>query len=68
MFDRVLSMPRILNIPASSIYRDSEYNRVVNIPDIYASVLNMLLVMDMSGFWIYNGSKYASVRQGSEYT
>ena len=68
MFDRVLSMPRILNIPASSIYRDSEYNRVVNIPDIYASVLNMLLVMDLSGFWIYNGSKDASVSQGSEYT
>ena len=57
MFDRVLNMPRILNIPAFWIYGGSEYT----------SVLNMLLVLNMSGFWIYHGSKDAIVTQGFEY-
>ena len=52
-------MPRILNNPAFWfwIYQGSIYNRV----------LNMLLVLIMSGFWIYHGSKYAWVIQSSEY-
>ena len=33
----------------------------------YASVLNMLLVLNMSRFWIYHGSKYARVTLGVEY-
>ena len=33
----------------------------------YAKALNMLLVLNMSGFWIYQGSKYARVTQGFEY-
>ena len=33
----------------------------------YARVLNILLVLNMSVFWIYHGSKYFRVTQGSEY-
>ena len=31
----------------------------------YARVLIILLVLNMSGFWIYHGSKYARVTHGS---
>ena len=27
----------------------------------------MFLILNMSGFWIYHGPKYATVRQGFEY-
>ena len=42
----------------------SEYTRIVN---TYARVLNMLLVLNMPGFWIYLNSKYARITQGFEY-
>ena len=34
----------------------------------YTRVLNMLLVLNTPGFWIFRSSEYARVRQGSEYT
>ena len=54
MFNRLLNISKILNIPAFWIYRGSEYNRVVNVPGFWMC------------FWfrICQGSRYAS---GSEY-
>ena len=33
----------------------------------YAGVLNMLLVLNMLGFWIYHSFKYVMVLQGSKF-
>ena len=62
MFDRVLNLARILNMPAFWIYRFWVYQGCE-----YARALNMLLVLNMSGFWIYHDSKYARVTQDFEY-
>ena len=54
---RCLHKPWVLNMPEFSIYRDSEYTRV----------LNMFLVLNMLGFWIFHSFKYARFTQGFEY-
>ena len=65
MFDRVLNMPRILNMPAFSIYRWPGF--WIHQDCKYARVLNMLLVLIISGFCIYHGSKYFRVPNMPEY-
>ena len=57
MFDRVLSMPLVLNIPGFWIAQDSEY----------VSGSECVRVSDVTGFWIYKSSEYVRVTQGSEY-
>ena len=55
MFETVLNMPLILNMPGFWIYLGSQYPRVLNVP----------------GFWIYQGSEYTRVLNMppcSEYT
>ena len=47
----------VLNVPKFSMQRSFEYTRV----------LNMFLVLNMSGFWIYHGSEYARFTQGFEW-
>ena len=44
-------------MPEFSIHRGSEYS----------GILNMFLVLNMSGFWIYHGSEYGRFTQGFEY-
>ena len=43
MFDSILNIPRVLNMPAFWIYQGWEYARV----------LNILLVLNMTVFWIW---------------
>ena len=68
MFDKVLSIPSVLNISGFWIGQDSEYvsgsecARVLDIPEFW-----MPLVLNMPGFWIRQSSEYARVTQGSEY-
>ena len=52
---------------------DFEYASVLNIQGLwinqgyeYIRVLNMLLVLNMSRFWLYHG-QHARIAQGSEY-
>ena len=69
MFDKVLSMPPVLNIPGFWIAQDSEYvsgfERARSFG--YTRVLNMPLVLNIWEFWIYQSSEYVTVTQGSEY-
>ena len=51
MFDRVMNMPQILNMPALWIYRGSEYTRVVNMPGFWIFLW----------YWICQGSGYIMV-------
>ena len=51
MFDRVLDMPRILNMPAFWIYGGSEYTKVVNMPGLCKYFC----------FWICHGFGYTMV-------
>ena len=47
---------------------DFEYVRALNIPGFwYTRVPNIFLILNMLGYWIYHGSKYARVTQGFEY-
>ena len=52
MFDRVLSMPPVLNIPGFWIAQDAEY---------------VFVVLTVPEFWIYQNYEYARITQGSEY-
>ena len=58
MFDKVMNVPRILNIHLRSEYATGSE---------FAMVQNMLLALNMTMFWIYRGSEYARVTQVSEY-
>ena len=63
MFDKVLSMPPVLNIPEFWTAQDSEYvsgsecARVLDIPGFWICLW----------FWIYHGSENARITQGSQY-
>ena len=46
------------------ICQSSEYTEVLT---EYTTVLNMFLILNVSGLWIYHVSKYARVKQGFEY-
>ena len=50
MFDRVLNMPLILNMPAFLIYRDSQYTRVVNMRSEYTADFEYVKVLDITQF------------------
>ena len=65
MFDKVLSMPTVLNIPRFWIVSGSKCARVLDTPGFW--IWNMSLVFNMSGFWLYQSSEYARVTQGSEH-
>ena len=71
-------MPRVINMPKFWVYR-----KVLNVGwfpicNRYTAfwinrmcldrVLNISWVLNMSGFWIWQGSEYAKVTQGSKYT
>ena len=56
MFDKVLGMPLVLNMPGFSIAENSEY--------ISGSACAIVLVMP--AFWIYQSFEYASVTHGSK--
>ena len=71
MFEEVVNMHEVLNIPGFWISQGSEYTRVwIYQGSEYARVLNII------GFWIFQGSEYARVLnrpgfwiyQGFEYT
>ena len=63
MFDKVLSMPPVLNSPEFWaclwfwICQSFEYTRVLHIP----------LVLNMPGLWVYQSSEYVRVTQDWEY-
>ena len=63
MFDKVLCMPPVLNIPGFwkclCFWMCQSFG--------YTWVLNMLLILIMPGFWIYQGSEYVRVAQDSEH-
>ena len=65
MLDKILSM--VLNIPGFWIAHDSEYVSGSECARVLDRVLNMLLILYMPGFCIYQSSEYAGVTQGSEY-
>ena len=50
MFDRVLNMPHILNMPAFWIYGSSEYTGVANMPEFCICLC----------FWMCQGSRYTA--------
>ena len=63
MFGKILCMPPVLNIPG---FRRC-FCRWMCQSFGCTRVLNMPLVLNMTGFWIYQSSEYARVTQGSEY-
>lgn len=74
MFDMVLNMLWILKMAVLWICHGSEYIIALDIPGLwlwpgseYTTVLNILLVLHIPRFWIYQSSNYFEVTQGSEY-
>ena len=66
----VLIMPKLLN-------KSCEYGRVLNMQVLHSilniaricldRVLNIFWVVNMPGFWMWQGCEYARVTQGSKY-
>ena len=63
MFEKVMIMCPVLNIPGLRVGQNSEYISGFEC----ARDLNMPLVLITQGFWIYQSSVYAGVTQDSEY-
>ena len=58
-----MNMPLVLNMPGFWTNQDSEYTKVLNT----RLVLNLPEFWIRVWFWIYQGSEYVRVRQGSQY-
>ena len=71
MFDRVLNISCVWNMPKFWIWQGSQHESVTQRLE-YARicldrVLNISRVLNMPGFLVWLGSEYARVTQGSKY-